>query len=992
MAHDPITFESTALPELSPKTILNSFHDSDALSSASDHISLDTITNASASERALAIRAITADKQLQEWVEQIRSWPWPPNAFEDAPGSVDVDNLEKRMEVIRDGEEDLDLEELKTHVRLAHIFPRSLGHEYSSIRSRSSSYQGSLDGSDTTEAAIRQSYMAPMGTTFKGHLDDFTALITMTIMHALPYVRRLNELLEIWSTRLDVLRRIPDWKKGMSNTELALNAGWKSIGRDHGSGSEKDYDLNRTAFETIKDILQKHVDEQGQRTDAMLDILEGRDDTLPEQWIDHMDEVEEDYRRWVVEAEKVVRRNEWGPESPPDIETREAALTGKIGGGDEETESPIPRQLTEQKTLGSISKMSSMESMSGSSLDGTVSPIGSYYSGMSSPELMDAARVEYFTVPNDTLADLNTNNNVWGSLSRHSSQRTERAPSITPNATPGLGNEPPKLRLSTSPILRVVNVTRTSSQRSVVTLSLPSPKETVSPVQWQSSAVEVLPTIDANEDESPEIPGIQQSPHGDGATSDYTSQHEDLPPHPHISPVANSKQYSETAITFDTNQSSLESQKARTDEQTLSSEITPPDSFTSSPTLREFPQVEHPVEVTGTKPHETPVSPKTTDEHFEERISSILTTIPTHIHLASAPQPTKKLEPTSKPRWFSGSNKTLSTPDRPTKPNRLSSTFQTPTLTLAPATKSSTRARHPGEPDIKLYHLHQPGKDQPIKLFIRLIGENGERVMVRVGGGWADLGEYLKEYASHHTRRSTSEAKMSFTNAADVPSSPTTATPPSPKHGRKSSQEIGSSPLTPNFNPTVISHQPVQHPSNKNGILNMRKTRPATDSPTESRLNHLSIQEPTFSNQDHPRSASAASQSLATNLVNHRRTSSRHSMGDDDSFGPVTPTTPLGLAGPNSRRAEMSPTKQAWVEGMLDQARKVSSGVGIDTKGRRAVSGNVSGNLGNGIGSAMTGSNGINGSPAGMQQSEFGGLGKVGATKRIFMRNGSGRE
>src|SRR5690606_33694336 len=25
-----------------------------------------------------------------------------------------------------------------------------------------------------------------------------------------------------------------------------------------------------------------------------------------------------------------------------------------------------------------------------------------------------------------------------------------------------------------------------------------------------------------------------------------------------------------------------------------------------------------------------------------------------------------------------------------------------------------------------------------------------ERVMVRVGGGWADLGEYLKEYAMHH--------------------------------------------------------------------------------------------------------------------------------------------------------------------------------------------------------------------------------------------------
>ena len=30
------------------------------------------------------------------------------------------------------------------------------------------------------------------------------------------------------------------------------------------------------------------------------------------------------------------------------------------------------------------------------------------------------------------------------------------------------------------------------------------------------------------------------------------------------------------------------------------------------------------------------------------------------------------------------------------------------------------------------------------------LGKNGERAMVRVGGGWEDLGEYLKMYVAYH--------------------------------------------------------------------------------------------------------------------------------------------------------------------------------------------------------------------------------------------------
>ena len=59
----------------------------------------------------------------------------------------------------------------------------------------------------------------------------------------------------------------------------------------------------------------------------------------------------------------------------------------------------------------------------------------------------------------------------------------------------------------------------------------------------------------------------------------------------------------------------------------------------------------------------------------------------------------------------------------------------------------------------------------------------------------------------------------------------------------------------------------------------------------------------------------------------------------------------LGLAGPKTRRTDVSPNKQAWVDGMLDQARKAS------TERKKS-----------------TGSG------------DFGYMGKVGQTRRVFFK------
>ena len=288
------------------------------------------------------------------------------------------------------------------------------------------------------------------------------------------------------------------------------------------------------------------------------------------------------------------------------------------------------------------------------------------------------------------------------------------------------------------------------------------------------------------------------------------------------------------------------------------------------------------------KPDSRVSSPvKNNVEQLEARISSILTEIPAHIRLTSGPEidaPEVKPIP-SDPRTPLPRSKTAP------RLSRAQTTTPLPSMILAPAQPKSARSRHSAsEPEIKLYHLHQSGKEAPIKLFVRLVGEAGERVMVRIGGGWADLGEYLKEYASHHGKRSASDSRFAI---QELPSSPVTSSPATGSgSGSASPSRPGSS-----HGPAVVAATPEM----PTGIKSFEAT---------------------------PSSVSSS------------RPASAHSWKDDES--------PLGGAGPKTRKIDVSPTKQAWVDGMLEQARNAAT---VD------------------------------------RTMNFGDLGKVGGTKRVYLRS-----
>ena len=537
------------LSNLSPTGTLEALRATNAITLAPgshEKVLSASIADASTSERALAIRAALAGKKLRQWYIEVKDWSWL-DTFEELPklghrekdghheqpskghagsaidgqttttggteywGSLSADVVrerEDRIETIRDDMEILDVEELKEHVRSAHLFSRS----------RSSSLI-STDHSDSPP------------TTYSP-LDDFTVVVTATIMQALPYISRLSKVLDVWFVRLVVLRQVPGFLRRLEEARVAVESAWNAVGRSPTSTSQVTPQLTRTDVDTMKSVLQSRVTELGQRLDAMLDTLEGGLDTLPEHWIDSMESIQQSYETWVVDAERQVEENEWRLEQVAAIQSssqpEEIAsfasqdyfssmplladegdglakpspqprlvltdpVTDSMAGNysdlsfrnvisneaadpSSESENIVEEYARDYKPEGTVclqrngttskpepasSRMTASHrppplelprptAMTDSTASSDISEPGSAtsasFSNMSSPEILDAARVEYFKSPTEERSPFWTARDVSApvnEISRHSSQRTERSTStIKERPVPSEGPSP----------------------------------------------------------------------------------------------------------------------------------------------------------------------------------------------------------------------------------------------------------------------------------------------------------------------------------------------------------------------------------------------------------------------------------------------------------------------------------------------------------------------------------------------------------------------
>lgn len=301
-----------------------------------------------------------------------------------------------------------------------------------------------------------------------------------------------------------------------------------------------------------------------------------------------------------------------------------------------------------------------------------------------------------------------------------------------------------------------------------------------------------------------------------------------------------------------------------------------------------------------------------TDEKIQQQISSLLESIPARIMLDTESNSSRFNSEVLLPRKTRKS--TILSSRSISNLNNTSSHARstTPSFTLAPAyAKGNSRPRHQNSnSEIRVYHLSRSDGGIPIKLLVRLVGERGERVMVRVGGGWADLGEYLKEYASHHGRRNVTDT----VKIHDIP-------PRAISSGSITSisniQATLRSQLQPK--PKNFADQLGRGGSNvtKSRNLGLKNTSECSESQTSiSKIQCPSTPIPSIKHTpwDTPPSAASSSGTIISTVSGR---SSRMSWVEED-FN-------LGLAGPTGKKNTISDQDHEWVESMKEKVRLASA-------------------------------------------------------------------
>jgi hypothetical protein len=869
------TADEGRLHDLSPETTLRAFtsQPSPLDTSRPEYSVYACIDSLTAAERDLGMRVALAAQRLQSWCAELNQWGWtgsfePPTdqvqdkrrrdimdrmqehgAGADALPSleywgsmlaVEVQAHEARLDDMADELLKLDVDELKEFVLDMHPAGRSL--------------------SSSTSTADRIHDYRP--------LDDFSFLITQTLLSALPHHALLKERLSAWTARVSILRSVPRYLSDLSAAQNAMRHGWAAVELPTDT-SDDTYEEWKYTIDTVSGMLQSKVNHLGQHLDGMLDTLEGRNDCLPDRWIDIFEGVEADYGRWShISKRKVL---EFG-----------------VRRKSEDTER---RKENKMDTLPHVDAAPDHQPPPASTL-------------LEAAELIERASSSTPT------AGLFNDSNVLATGAKAASATTDDFDAESEEENTIVHNEPDELDDSPSSVIRAVadceTVSQTSDDNETNSVgSTPNDQ----PRELSDSPIIITTEHDDTPPEPPKTPRSRRT-----SISSISSTSYDSSPLSAVEESPTARHVSSRNITMQRPELNAAMSKRRSAKSTAGAGATgapwPPTQFS----------------------HKTP----TGADDLERKISDILTTIPAHIRLTSSSGPDavevkpRNIAPKSSRGYL--------------RATRSSSVLNAPEMTLSPVKNDHESDASSGrrfgaaskvDNDIKLYHLTQTGKDKPIKLYIRRVGENGERVMVRVGGGWADLGEYLRQYAEHHGRRAASEGKFEVMGMEVK----TTETSPGRSETAMSKRRVSSGRQTPATTPKKSSGTPKKSPGR--GI-------PEDELPPPM---------PSF--------ITTAAES-------------------DDALAPWYGAE-VGLAGPKAKKTDLSDEKLEWISDMMKQARSVSG-----SNMAKASSNSLKDEARLGESRSETRAESRAGSRAGTRKpQDFGDLGKVGGTKRIFMRGSS---
>ncbi|EKG10997.1 hypothetical protein MPH_12000 [Macrophomina phaseolina MS6] len=758
----------------------------------------------------------------------------------------------ERLDVIKEELEDLNMDELKGHILDMYPIERPR--------------PGSGYGNKRAELHL---------------LDDFSYVVTHTMLQALPCLSYLSQLTRVWSVRLMVLHEVPHFMAGLDDVTKAMRLGWDALDLpDDPQNSTKALDGWKEVLTETRDGLQGKITSLGRKLDRMLDALEGMNDVLPDNWIDDFEAIEADYSRWAADAQKRIFELDMLLSRPPEKLTRPTSARGADQPFDFGAHTPRKSLLyaensehrllsdesgTGDKLAGSVPKLNRTNTTFGPRIAPHVIDRGHQRSrSRSEPDVQIspfkfAQRLETIegtpTKPDrfrkfDLEAEQADSDDSDAIAESSVQESVERRASVT------------SIESFTRSQVKSVDIRRDSSSSNKQELQSinSSPRRrhshpggplmrTEEEVLSSASSDEFPPLVDTPEVRIENFPSPTESQFSspEGSPTDSPSLRP-LPGRPTAKmprPPLNSAMH-----------------KRRSKSQKVP--IVLPSDSESDKDSRVFgggnsPESPPKYLQLARKSQHRRISSATAD--LEQQIRRLITSVHAPIRLTSGDAEASPVESNSR-RTVSGS--------RPPSSLRVSRKTSAQSITMSPVKLEHDRAqRHAryGDSDIKLYHLTQPGQAKPIKLFVRRVGENGERLMVRVGGGWADLGEYLRQYADHHARRVVStEGKIEALGIQGTPE-----------------------PVRP-----TSSH------SNTGGSKRFLGT-PNTSTPL-------------------PRSRPGSAMS-------------NHSSMDRDEIGAIDSGasqrswagSEVGLAGPKTKKLDLSGEKLEWIEGMMNQAKMLGA-------------------------------------------------------------------
>jgi hypothetical protein len=803
-------------------------------------------------EKELASRVVEAAEKLQAWCSQIEQWGWSGCFDASAAGSrsladgaasfhevrqycaslpqEQVERYEIRLDAIDEEVAAMNVDELKEHVLGIYVG-----------RSRPSS-------SYSTQSMATLTLM-----------DDFQLFVTETLMQTLPYHAKLKQYLRAWSMRLAVFGMIPTFLETMCALGTQMNQAYRPLQNPLSPLlSVSELHQLQAELENTRRILNDHIVKGGRLLDGMLDTLEGSDDMLPDQWIDRFEKDEKDYTNWSVHADRQLFKIKMMVESiPPTTETllepplqaprfdetavsahaQEVSLPNTAPGSNKTTERDLNEETlqTDDRGITSTSLDTDEDDSQATTICHPTKPaIVLPLESTADPILEQESTEASAAMPSDSKSSnpvvaspRNSTSTVASQLRPDSHGEASSGPS-----SPNDENKRPLSwdTLASSPQSTSMATASATAAETIDTVD----ERPVTPIlgtrsKRQDSVSSIASSItSASRDLADESPSMRAS-----------TRHLANAPHPPLN-FAMKKRRGESVTVTD---SSRSFSAPFSDMENLNISFSPQ----SSPTKI-------------SNPPRAPTMP------LDEQISNILDSIPAPIRLTAGPS--------------ANAAEIKTRHNRQPRSRAATPSLQTaPTLTLAPAEEMTTRKPGAGDPDIKLYHLSQPGKDKPLKLFIRRVGENGERVMVRVGGGWADLGEYLRGYAEHHGRRTASDGRVEVFGMVGDPASSPVMAPATRRASIVSS--IGSSAVANSS--TFGERGDVRSPT---PLFNLNSTPRLTEDNVT------------------PRSSSA--------------------MGSRRSSPAPWELSDVSLAGPAHRatkKGEMSEEKKQWVEDIVEQAK-----------------------------------------------------------------------